>query len=258
MRSGAMRMAMLLYCAAAGVAQTATAQQPVPVPVPLVDCPTNEQPGASGPRVGVSMPAPVDGRMAPQLAFYRSLNSPGVYAPRGWQCRGWDGSNGTILVVTPRRLEPPFYPLPGIAGPAVMIQTSDAGSSGRFHVAIVAAQLFGLIADEFIATIRQEHVVSDSALQAAPDPDDQVQYISDRLVQFTTPANRNGLGTDGLFEMSDRAVRGLIILNLERSVNSLTEVRVRLPPALDAVTTTIVQLETTCIQLAGGCRGLPP
>jgi hypothetical protein len=252
-----MRIRVLLCCAAVAAAKTAGAQQPVPVPVPLVECPTNDQPGRSGPRVGVSMPAPVDGRMAEQIAYYRSLRSPGVYAPRGWQCHGWDGSNGTILVVTPRRLEPPFFPLPLITGPAVMIQSSDAGSSGRFHVAVVAAQLFALIADEFIATIRQERVISDASLQAAPDPDDQIQYISDRLVQFTTPANRNGLGTDGLFEMSEWPVRGLTILNLENDVNSLTEVRVRLPPALNAAASAIVQLETTCIQLQGGCRGVP-
>jgi hypothetical protein len=252
-----MRIRVLLCCAAVAAAKTAGAQQPVPVPVPLVECPTNDQPGRSGPRVGVSMPAPVDGRMAEQIAYYRSLRSPGVYAPRGWQCHGWDGSNGTILVVTPRRLEPPFFPLPVITGPAVMIQSSDAGSSGRFHVAVVAAQLFALIADEFIATIRQERVISDASLQAAPDPDDQIQYISDRLVQFTTPANRNGLGTDGLFEMSEWPVRGLTILNLENDVNSLTEVRVRLPPALNAAASAIVQLETTCIQLQGGCRGVP-
>jgi hypothetical protein len=252
-----MRIRVLLCCAAVAAAKTAGTQQPVPVPVPLVECPTNDQPGRSGPRVGVSMPAPVDGRMAEQIAYYRSLRSPGVYAPRGWQCHGWDGSNGTILVVTPRRLEPPFFPLPVITGPAVMIQSSDAGSSGRFHVAVVAAQLFALIADEFIATIRQERVISDASLQAAPDPDDQIQYISDRLVQFTTPANRNGLGTDGLFEMSEWPVRGLTILNLENDVNSLTEVRVRLPPALNAAASAIVQLETTCIQLQGGCRGVP-
>ena len=250
-----MSIGVLLCCAAGGAAETAAAQQPVPVP--LIECPTNDQPGAARPGGGASMPVPVDGRMAQQIAYYRSLRSPGVYAPRGWQCRGWDGSNGTILVVTPRRLEPPFFPLPVITGPAVMIQSSDAGSSGRFHVAIVAAQLFALIADEFIATIRQEHVISDAAFQPEPHPDDQIQYISDRLVQFTTPANRTGLGTDSLFEMSEWPVSGLIILNLENDVNSLTEVRVRLPPALNAAAAAIVQLETTCIQLRGGCRGVP-
>ena len=253
MSSWAMSLALLLCCSAVSAADTPELQQPVPV----FECPTNDQPGAARPRTGASMPVPVDGRMAQQIAYYRSLRSPGVYAPRGWQCRGWDGSNGTILVVTPRRLEPPFFPLPPITAPAVMIQTSDAGSSGRFHVAIVAAQLFALIADEFIATIRQEHVISDASLQAQPDPDDQIQYISDRLVQFTTPANRTGLGTDGLFEVSEWPVRGLIILNLENEVNSLTEVRVRLPPALNAAAAAIVQLETTCIQLQGGCRGVP-
>ena len=62
-----MSIAVLLCCAAVGVAETAAAQQPGPLPVPMVECPTNDQPGRSGPRAGVSMPAPVDGRMAEQI-----------------------------------------------------------------------------------------------------------------------------------------------------------------------------------------------
>jgi hypothetical protein len=136
-----------------------------------------------------------------------------------------------------------------------MVQSSDAGGSGRFHVAIVAAQLFPLVGDEFIARIRQEHLIPDSSFNAEPYPDDQVQYLSDRFVQFTTPPNRTGLGTGGMFETSDLAVRGLIILNLQDETNSLTEVRVRLPSGLNSVAAAIVQLETTCIQLHGRCRG---
>jgi len=235
-------------------AQSDDLQQPVPV----IECPSNEQAGGASSRPGVSIPVPLDGRMAGQLAYYRSERSPGVYAPRGWQCHGWDGLNGTILVVTPKSLQPPFVPLPVVSGPAIAIETSDAAGPGRFHVAIVAAQVFALIGEDFITRIRQEHLIPDASFEAEPDADDQIQNISDRLVEFTTPPNRSGLGTNDMFEPSDWPVRGLIILNLPSELNSLTEVRVRLPPGMIGIAATVVQLETTCIQLQGGCRGLPP
>jgi hypothetical protein len=59
-----------------------------------------------------------------------------------------------------------------------------------------------------------------------------------------------------MFEVSNLPVRGLTILNLETEANSLTEVRVRLPAGLNSVAEAIVQLETTCVQLQRGCRGL--
>ena len=202
------------------------------------------------------MPAPVDQRLADQIAYYGATHTPGVYAPKGWYCRGWDGSNGSMLIVTPKRIAPPYYPIPAITGPAVMIQSSSAATSGRFHVAMVAAQLFPLTGGEFIARVRQEQLIPDSSFDAEPHPDDQLQYLSDRLVEFKTPPNRAGLGTDGLFELSDLPVRGLIILNLQDELDSLTEVRVRLPAALNSVAAAVMQLETTCIQRHGGCQGL--
>ena len=84
-----------------------------------------------------------------------------------------------------------------------------------------------------------------------------LSQILDRLVQYTTPPNRAGLGTAGMLEVSDLPVKGLTILNLASDANALTEVRVRLPAGLNAVAAAIVQLETTCVQLSRGCRGLP-
>jgi hypothetical protein len=225
--------------------------------VPSIDCPVNDQLAAAKLQTGSSMPVPMDQRQSAQIGFYSAAHTPGVYAPKGWYCRAWDGSNGSILVVTPTRLAPPYFPLPVISGPAVIVQSSDATGSGRFHVAIVAAQLFPLLADDFIARIRQEHLISDASFDAEPYPDDQVQYLSDRFVQFTTPPNRSGLGTDGMLATSDMAVRGLIILNLEDQTDSLTEVRVRLPGSLNSIAAAIVQLETICIQLHGRCRVSP-
>jgi hypothetical protein len=224
--------------------------------VATVNCPANDQTVAARLQAGETVSAPVAPPMAEQIAYYKAEHDPGVYAPKGWSCRAWDGANGRSLVVTPKRIEPPYFPLPMITGPAVMIETSDAGTVGRFHVAIVAAQLFPLVGSEFIERVRQEHLISDTSFDAESYPDDRLTYLSDRFVQYTTPPNRTGLGTAGLFEMSDLPVRGLTILNLQSEANSLTEVRVRLPTALNGVAEAIVQLETSCVQLPRACQGL--
>jgi hypothetical protein len=249
----AVSVLLCLACPALAAASDAELQQRVAA----VACPTNDQAGGAKLQAGASMPAQVPQRLAEQIAYYQAERSPGVYAPRGWSCRGWNGSNGSVLVVTPKRLEPPYFPLPTITGAAVTIDTSDAGTSGRFHVGIVAAQLFPLVGSDFITRVREEHLISDSSFDRQPRPDDQLRYLSDRFVEYTTPANHSGLGTDGMLEMSDLPVRGLTLLNLGADVNTLIEVRVRLPAALNPVANTIVQLETACIQLPHGGRGAP-
>jgi hypothetical protein len=248
----AMSLLPLLACWTMTSAAIAEGQQQVP----FVGCSAEGQMGPVKPQAGEAMPVPVEQRVAGQIAYYKAASSLGVFAPRGWSCRAWYGSNGSILVVTPKRIESPYFPLPAISGPAVTIDSSDAGTSGRFHVAIVAAQLFPLVGSEFITSVRQEHLIADSSFDPQPYPDDQLNYLSDRFVEYTTPANHTGLGTDGMLEMSNLPVRGLTILNLATEVNSLTEVRVRLPGGLNAVAQAIVQLEATCVQLPRGCRGL--
>jgi hypothetical protein len=203
-----------------------------------------------------SMPAPVKEPLTRQLAYFQAENSPGVYAPRNWSCRAWFGSSGSTLLVTPRRIEPPYFPLPSIPGPAITIQTWDSASPGRFHIALVAAQLFPLLGDEIITRVRQEHLISEASFDRESRPDDQISYPTDRLVQYSTPAQRTGLGTDGLLQMSTLPIRGLAALNPQSEVNALTEVRVRLPADQQAVQEAIMQLETACLQLKQGCRGL--
>jgi hypothetical protein len=249
-----MGFALWLSWSAMDAAETSEVQPRVPA----VSCPANDQLGPAKLLAAESMPAPGEQRLTEQITYYKAESSPGVYGPKGWSCRAWNGSNGTILVVTPKRIEPPYFPLPAIAGPAVMVQSSDAGTSGRIHVAIVASQLFPLVGDEFITGVKHEHLISDSSFDVVPYPDDQLRYLSDRFVEYTTPPNRTGLGTDGLIKVSNLPIRGLTILNLEAEVNSLIEVRVKLPASLNSVSAAIVQLETACLQLQRGCRGLQP
>jgi len=205
------------------------------------------------------MAAPVEPHAAQQLAYYQAAHSPGVFAPKAWTCRAWYGYSGSVLVVTPKPLQPPYFPLPMITGPAVTIETSNGSSSGRFHIAIVAEQLFPVFGSAFITQVKQEHLLPDSIFDARPDPDDQLNYLSDRFVEYTTPPNRTGVATDGLLQTSNLPVRGLSILTLSGQAgqaDSLTEIRVRLPTALNAVAAAVMQLETACVQLRRGCRGL--
>ncbi|MGH8230546.1 MAG: hypothetical protein ACRESY_01855, partial [Steroidobacteraceae bacterium] len=174
-----MRIAPWLPLLLSWTALSAAAPAPAPaVPrVPVAACPENEQSGATRVQAAQTMPADVSPAIAAQIAYYRSEGTAGVYAPQRWSCHGWSGSNGSILLVTPKTLGPPYFPLPAISGPAVVIQSSPRDGSGRFHVAIVAAQLFPLVAADFIAAVRQEHLIADSSFVAEHDPDDELQYL---------------------------------------------------------------------------------
>jgi hypothetical protein len=241
--------ALWLSCSTLASAAIPETQQTVPA----ISCPANDQLQTEKLQAGRPIPVSLDQRTTVQIAYYSAAHAAGIYAPKGWNCLAWDGSNGSILVVTPKRIPPPYFPLPVVTGPAVMIQSSNAGASGRFHIAIVAAQLFPVLGSEFITRVRQEHLISDSSFNLEPYPDDQLRYLSDRFVEYITPANHAGLGTEGLLEMSDLPVRGLAFLNLDDELQSLIEVRVRLPAGLNTIEEAIVQLETACIQRPRGC-----
>jgi hypothetical protein len=245
--------ALLLICCRAGAGGVPDIQQRAP----SVNCPFSDQTQPTKFQAGEWMTVPAQQQpLAGQIAFYHAEHSPGVFGPKGWSCRAWSGSNGTFLAVTPQRISPPFYPLPTITGPAVTVDAWDATSSGRFHVAIVAAQLFSADGGEFSNRVRQEHLISDSSFNAVHSPDDDLRYLSDRIVEFTTAANRKGLGTDSMLDSSSLPIRGLITLDLKNESSALTEIRVKLPANLNSVADAIVQLETVCVQLQQGCRGL--
>lgn len=220
--------------------------------VPIVHCAVDEETNGAQ-ATSQTMTVDIDPNAAKQLAYFASAPAPGVFGPKGWSCHAWQGSSGSLVLVTPKRIDPPFFPLPSVDSPAVMIQTSDRSSTGRFHVAIMAAQLFSLVAGDFIEGVRQEHLIADKSLQPQSFPDDQVRYLSDRFVSYTTPANQTGLGTESLFEPSNLPVTGLTFLSLDTVASALTEVRIRLPSGMAATTAAIMDLETGCVQLPKAC-----
>jgi hypothetical protein len=260
-RASSSFLSMLCACLVLAEAMTGSdavsaATAPIQSRAPTVNCVGNDEVDSSQVQKGASVPIPVEQPIAEQIAYYKAEHGSGIFAPKGWYCRAWNGSNGSFLAVTPKPIPPPYFPLPSISGPAVTIATWDGESSGRVRVAVVASQLFSVAGAEFVARVRQEHLISESAFDPESYPDDQLQYLSDRFVEYTTAANHTGLGTDGMLDMSNLPIRGLTILNLADEANSLIEVRVRLPTNLGLLTEPILTVETSCIQLPKGCRSL--
>jgi hypothetical protein len=211
-----------------------------PASVPFVGCPSDGQQGPQpAPRRGAvpAVPAPA----AAQLAYYASGDL-GVLAPRGWHCFGLYGSNGSILIVTPEPhgardlLASPPSPL---RGPAVQISSSSGGTSGRFEVANVIARAFPAQM-AFARRVAAEGI--GDPLPRGPYPTDHMARLRPNAAGYTTPAGREGLGTDSRLVPSDRPIDGLAVLDTSGDWN-LLKLDVRLPAAQAGLATPILNAE---------------
>jgi hypothetical protein len=225
------RLLALLALASAGAASAAA-----PARVPFVGCPSD---GQEGPRPvpGSGAVPRVPAAAAAQLAYY-AISELGVLAPRGWHCFGLEGSNGSTLIVTPeahgvRDLLDQPTPL---RGPAVQISMSFGGTSGRFEVAKVIARAFPA----------QMAFARRVAAEGIGDPLPHGPYRSDHMVRlrptavgYTTPAGREGLGTDSRLAPGDRPIQGLAILHAAYDVD-LIKLDVRLPAVQARLATPIL------------------
>ena len=224
----------LLAFAWAGAAAAAA-----PARVPFVGCPSDGQLGPQPPPRRSAVPR-VPEAAAAQLAYYASA-ALGVFAPRGWHCFGLYGSNGAILIVTPephgtRDLLDEPHPL---RGPAVQVAYSEGGTSGRLEVANVIARAF----PAHLSYARQ--VAADGIgdpLPTGPYRTDRMVRLRPTAVGYTTPAGREGLGTDSRLAPNDRPIDGLAILDPEGDMN-LVKLDVRLPAAQAGLATPILNAE---------------
>jgi hypothetical protein len=212
----------LLALISAGVAAAAG-----PARVPFVGCASDGQQGPQpAPRSGHVPTVPA--AAAAQLAYYASGDL-GVLAPRGWHCFGLYGSNGSILIVTPERhgaRDLLSAPSP-LRGPAVQISWSYGGTSGRFEVANVIARAFPAHMD-FARRVAAEGI--GDPLPSGPYSADRMVRLRPNVLAYTTPAGRQGLGTDSRLAPDDRPIDGLAVLDPTGDVN-LVKLDVRLPAA---------------------------
>lgn len=198
--------------------------------VPFVGCKSDGQAGPLGAPTGHSPATDLPAAVARRLTYYKAENGFGVFAPRGWHCFSTYGSNGSNLFVTPDPIDPTILfssGWKGFAGPAIQISVADGGTSGRFRVAKVIARVFPGHR-QFVRGVIAEGIEPASSFPAGPYPHDKLTYRGKNIVEFETPANAEGLGTDSRLGPNSSPIRGVAIL-LSDADTSLVQLSARLP-----------------------------
>jgi hypothetical protein len=208
--------------------------------VPFVGCPSDGQTGPVDAPRAASKSLPIPAAAAQQLAYYQADQGLGVLAPRGWHCFGVYGSNGASLYVTPDPIDSKrvFSDSWAMNGPAVQVSLDEGGTSGRFEVARIVARIFPAHRD-FVNRVIAERIVPASSFPSGPYPNDKLTYKHKDLVEYETPAESDGLGTQSPLGKSADPIRGAAIFSPAEP--TLTVLFVRLPRALSGLSTVIIR-----------------
>lgn len=180
--------------------------------VPFVGCKSDGQVGPLEAPEGAARAVPISERAAYRLAYYKSAAADiGVLAPSGWRCFAVYGSGGASLFVIPQPVDTGniLSAAPAsFAGPAIAVDFSNGDSSGRYSVADVIGRVFPDYRDYAKSVLEG----LDRTPPLGPYPADVLLYKSKTLVEFATPAEKEGLGTRSRLRKSDRPIKGAAIL----------------------------------------------
>lgn len=235
-------LAMCAQFSSSAQAITAVASPQIPgASVPFIGCKAVGQIGPVNAPNGKSMVLPITAEAAQRLAYYKSQEGFGVLAPRGWFCLGVYGSNGYTLYVSPQQnVTSQLFSTTwsGIAGPIIEIGGEDGETSGRFGVARTIARVFPAHR-AFVEKVIEEDMEPASSFPFGPYPRDKLIYRSKEMVEYETPANTDGLGTNSRLKKNASSISGVAIL-LGQTPDLLL-LSVRLSPNLADLKSTIVQ-----------------
>lgn len=123
----------------------------------------------------------------------------------------------------------------GLAGPVVAISYKLGEGFGRFDVAKIIARVFPAwqwFADEVYKEL-------DQMPPSGPYPKDRLSYKGTTMVEYETPAQTDGLGTNSLVMKGGSPIEGVAIL-VGRAPD-LVLLSVRLPTGLANLTPEIVR-----------------
>ena len=240
------RRMLLLLCMLAsstgfGQANPSSESRNQTVSVPFVGCEADGQMGPVKAPDGKSVHVLISADAASRLAYYKSEEGLGVLAPRGWHCFGVYGSNGYALYVSPERVtasEVFSSKWKGFAGPAIELVGQNGDTSGRFAVARAVARVFPE-RKSFVERIIAEEIAPADSFPSGPYPADKLMYRSKQMVEYATPANADGLGTDSRLIKNAHPIRGVAILVGETP--DLVHLAVRLSPDLSDLASPIIQ-----------------
>jgi hypothetical protein len=213
--------------------------------IPFVGCPSDGQAGPLPAPTGKPQPSPLADIPAEGIAYYKS-NDVGVFAPRGWYCREWYGASGSTLLITPAPLDVTFPPSK-TRGYAVERSFYFGGTSGRFTVARYASRLFPGMVTKFVEGVESEGLDGGGGDGSR----DSVTTVSTLVVEFSTPANATGLGTEYL-EPSAEMIRGAVFLDQTQPAEpNVSIVRIRLGAAMRQFESALLRVNEHCMQV--GC-----
>jgi hypothetical protein len=144
------------------------------------------------------------------------------------------------LFASPRSIDSAhlFFPgRSGFEGSVIEVHYSEGETSGRFEVAQVIARVFPDYKAFVSRAIELFDFVADE-ITFGPYPNDALTYKSNRVVEYETPAQTEGLGTGSSLLKNDSPIEGAAMLIGQTP--DLLLLSVRLPPELTGLTGAIV------------------
>jgi hypothetical protein len=220
---------------------TATRAQKATVRVPFVGCESDGQVGPVEAPRGQREVVAISANTAQRLAYYKSERGFGVLAPRGWHCFGTYGSNGSNLFVSQEPINAADLlsrSWKGISGQAIQVSDRTGDTSGRFEVAKTIARVFPAYS-AFVQDVIAEGIEPASSFPSGPYSRDRLTYRNKETVEFQTPANTEGLGTQSWLQRNGSPINGVAILFGQEP--NLLQLSLRLPPDADDLIHAIVQ-----------------
>jgi Caspase domain len=212
--------------------------------VPFVGCDSDGQVGPQKPPtiegllVQVDLPREASGN----LEYYGSkIMQGGVLAPKSWYCYVTSGSNGDSLFVFPEPISPSDFlsgTWKGFNGAAIQLTKLFGGTSGRFGIAKVIARAFPLH-KQFALDVMNEGIVPREHFNFVKFSDDIVENIGANVVEYETPAFKDGLGTISRLVPGGSPIDGILII--QPGDTDLISAAIRLPPEIAGLAPIIIE-----------------
>jgi hypothetical protein len=162
--------------------------------VPGAPCLTTGMTGETSlPNLSTAITLKVPAQLAGKLAYYKGTGAKGVLGPRGWTCRQYFGSSGSLLKIAPTggAFEEDAKYESSIKYPGELIERtlSIGDTSGRYEVARVAARIFPIVND-FVNRVREQGI-TDTSVDSLPG--DTYFYLSPTVAAFRTEQDNEGI-----------------------------------------------------------------
>ena len=139
-------------------------------------------------------------------------------------------------MVSPKPIDRSLTASEGVQGPVIEINHITRGNSGRYDIADVIARVFPAYRSHAVAILKD----FDFPLALRPFPTDVLTYRSKTVVEYTTPARADGLGTmNSWLKRNDSPISGVAILI--GNPPDMLLLSVRLPPEVAPLKPAIVR-----------------